>query len=151
MSFVEILDQIIDYLPMNFLLLEKPELLNDFDLIFSGFVLYHMANLDELERFLKNVFDLLKIGGKTIHILPFMFNEETVNDGRVDKVELMDKVIVYDIYWSKETIIQLMKQIGFRNIKIQLIQVSEEGKLKMGIECSTKMDSLGYKILTAEK
>ena len=44
-----------------------------------------------------------------------------------------------------------MKQIGFINIKIQLIQVSEEGKLKMGNEWSTKMDSLGYKILTAEK
>lgn len=105
----------------------------EFDLVFSAFVLVEIDAKEKLQKSLNEISRVLKRGGKFITVLPsenFYKHEwvtlktnfpenANVKSGDKVKIEFLDgDFAIYDTYWSKEDYIEFHKKAGLEMIEI---------------------------------
>jgi ubiquinone/menaquinone biosynthesis C-methylase UbiE len=107
-----------------------------FDLIYSIWVVVHMESLDHLRKYFNNMYKSLKPGG-TVLIYQDDFEAETntvlsklipvefelikgkglFEDGALIKVTYGDAFSYAEYYWSPKRLINIMNDVGFKNIE----------------------------------
>jgi SAM-dependent methyltransferase len=103
-----------------------------FELIYSAWVVVHMENLECVKNYLQSMYELLTDGGDIIIFQgdlekSFVMNKygftiklvdenEKWEDGALVKIG-QDLIEFFDYYWKSETLIRLMEEIGFKDIK----------------------------------
>ncbi|MBT8419943.1 MAG: class I SAM-dependent methyltransferase [Gammaproteobacteria bacterium] len=106
-----------------------------FDVIYHSFVQVHNTTREEMKAFWRNIHQLLKKGGRAIGItsdpnaakplgvdklmdLSYGFpNGAPLKDGDIFEAHLSPELTVYSHYWSFETVADLMKEIGLKDVR----------------------------------
>lgn len=105
----------------------------EFDLVFSAFVLLEIDSRDKLQQSLNEISRVLRKGGKFVTIIPsenFYKHEwatlktnfpenANVKSGDKVKVEFLDSdFAIYDTYWSQDDYIEFHRKAGLEMVEI---------------------------------
>lgn len=113
-----------------------------FDIVHSNWLINHMHNFKELKTYLLNIYNLLSEGGKALvfqgdfkiyHDYNLLEDFTVVPTGDWhDGMKMFNKfgdLTLYDHYWTSDTIMRLMSEIGFKNVeRIDLYLVHDEAR-----------------------
>ncbi len=123
---------------LDFCNLKAPTILgeNEYDVVYTIFVILYIDTIDKLNAFITNCYKCLKKGGKvficTLDILsasyyPEVFNilkfaakplnNNEYNDGSPIQISITDDCIVTSYHRNFDTLKQLMGVVGFKNVK----------------------------------
>jgi ubiquinone/menaquinone biosynthesis C-methylase UbiE len=106
---------------------------NFFDIVMSCWVVSHMGNFEQLENYFTNIYNLMKKGGMAEifsgDYKVFYQNELGKSDGYEvfpDSKDWEDGMKIrsshetikfYDFYWNVDTLMEVMKKVGFINVE----------------------------------
>jgi len=128
----------IELYTLDFAAPESSEVLgkNEYDIVYSIFVILYLDTLDKLEVFIKNCYECLKKGGKllicTLDVLSASYYPEIFDilkfpvkplknneyaDGYPIQIGITDDCVVTSYQRNFETIKRLMEKVGFKDIK----------------------------------
>lgn len=152
-----------------FQILEK----NSFDIIYNNFVITYCADINEVEKFLKNCFDLLNKGGKFILIYNNHKNGLEINKKVYDVLKAdarpltensqfyegcpMESIMSKDCsvklnYFSDEFIADTMKRLGYSDVEVKNIYLKEKAMVGYSQqEVDVIIDSRIFILITAKK